>query len=254
MLSNMKIPVISGLILILICGACSTTQSVFNGRIKPMTTEELDTEIRKQEIVFETFAAKAKVDVSSLSSTNSFSVSMAVRSDSMIGLSLRMLGIEGARVRITPDSIEILDRINQEYIPRPISFLKDSLLVDLDYSGLQDLLTGNPIMYDSASLTQEESEAYYILHARNGVYKNTLSLDEGIAIVRMFILDLQTQRSLDMHLGAYEKTAGRRFAMNRQILIHASGDLQANIEFTEVVFDEPFSFSFSVNPKYTRVD
>ena len=246
------------LILFLACAtllpSCKTVGPLFAGKVKPTTAAALDTEIRERIINCETFSAKAKVDVTSLSGSSSFSVSIDIRRDSLIGLSLRVVGVEGARVRITPDSIEILDRVNQQYLPRDYLFLRDSLNLNLSFTDLQNLILGNPLAYDSASLTQGESDEYYILLAQKGVYKNTLTLSTDYAILRMFIEDLYAKRNLTLNYAGYEKIDGRQFALNRNIILNAREDLQADIAFLQVEFDQPFDFSFSINPKYQRID
>ena len=233
--------------------ACGSTGTLFTGKIKPITVEELDRELRAQAITFETFSGKSKVDITSSQGNQSFSAAIDIRRDSLIGISLRLLGVEGARVRITPDSIEILDRLNQVYMPRDYSFLRDSLNLDLNFADLQNLIIGNPVMYDSTTLELGTSEEFYILNASKGVYKNQINMDADFSIVRMFIQDLYAKRNLTLQYAGYEKIDGKRFAFNRNILLDAREDLTANIVFTNVEFDKPFEFSFSVNPKY-RVD
>jgi len=44
--------------------ACGTSHALFSGKIKPMTAEELDKELRSRLIQFETFSSKAKIDLS----------------------------------------------------------------------------------------------------------------------------------------------------------------------------------------------
>lgn len=230
--------------------ACGTSHALFSGKIKPMTAEELDKELRSQLIQFETFSSKAKIDLQSNQGNQSFSASIDIRRDSLIGISLRFLGVEGARIRITPDSIEILDRLNQEYLPRDYTFLRDSLNLDLNFSNLQNLIIGNPVMYDSTTLETVESEEFYILNASKGVYKNQLSMAADFSIVRMFIQDLYARRNLTLLYAEYDKVNGKRFALNRNIKLDAREDLTADVVFTNVEFDAPFEFSFSVNSKY----
>ena len=242
------------IVMIALLSACKTTGPIFGGKIKPLTTEEIRTSAQEREIVFETFSGRAKVDLSAPGLSNSFIASIDMRKDSLIGISLRVLGVEGARVRITPDSIEILDRLNQQYIPRDYSFLRDSFNLNLGFQELQALIVGNPFLYDSATLTRQESEEYYILIASKDVYKNTLTLSPDFDLLRMFIVDLYANRNLTLQYGGYEKIDGRHFALNRNILLNAKENLEAEIEFSDIEFDKPFEFSFSINPKYTRMD
>ncbi len=234
--------------------SCGTTKNIFGGRVKDMSVEEIDMQIKERTVVFNTFSGKAKVDISGKDISQSVSASIDIRKDSVIGISLRVMGVEGARIEITPDSIKILDRLNQQYIPRDFSFLATQFALNTNFSDLQNLLTGNPVYYDHSVLTKGVSDDKYVLFAQKDVYKNTIWLSPGFDILRMFIEDLQSKRTLTLTFDDYQKIQGRSFAFIRTLLIDAENDLSANIEFTKVTFDEPFAFSFTVNPKYERVD
>lgn len=234
--------------------SCKTTKTIFNRNVKPASAYELDDKLKEKAITFTTFTGKAKVDVVAPNMNQSFSAQIDILKDSIIGLSLRVLGVEGARVKITPDSIQIIDRLNQEYLPRSIEFIKTSFNIDADFYDLQDLIVGNPVYYDSAVLSTGESDDKYVLLAEKDVYKNTLWLSSDYDILRMFIEDLIAKRTLTLNYEGYEKIEGRQFAFIRNIFIDAQDDLTAHIEFSKVEFDQPFGFTFNVNSKYKRVD
>ena len=188
--------------------SCKTTQTIFNRNVKPASAYELDDKLEEKKVVFQTFSGKAKVDVASANINQSFSAQIDILKDSVIGLSLRVLGVEGARVKI--------------------------------------LIVGNPVYYDTTALNTGESDDKYVLLAENAVYKNTLWLSPDYDILRMFIQDLIANRTLTLDYDAYEKIEGRQFAFIRNIFIDAQDDLTAHIEFTKVEFDQPFGFTFTV--------
>lgn len=234
--------------------SCGTTQHILGGRIKDTTPAELDAKINERRVQFTTFSGKAKIDVTGKDISQTMNASIDLKKDSVIGISLRLLGVEGARIQITPDSIKILDRINQEYIPRDFSFIEKNFALRINFNDLQNLITGSPLFYDQSTLSLGVSDDKYVLIAQKDVYKNTLWMDGDFEILRMFIEDLYNQRTLTLGYDDYNKIQGQPFAFIRTILIDAQDDFSANIEFSKVTFDEPFEFSFSVNPKYKRVD
>lgn len=234
--------------------SCGTTQHILGGRIKDTTPAELDARINERRVQFTTFSGKAKIDVTGKDISQTMNASIDLKKDSVIGISLRLLGVEGARIQITPDSIKILDRINQEYIPRDFSFIEKNFALRINFNDLQNLITGSPLFYDQSTLSLGVSDDKYVLIAQKDVYKNTLWMDGDFEILRMFIEDLYNQRTLTLGYDDYNKIQGQPFAFIRTILIDAQDDFSANIEFSKVTFDEPFEFSFSVNPKYKRVD
>lgn len=233
---------------------CKTSKSIFGGHIKNTTVEALDKEVEARRPVFKTFSGKAKVDVTGKDMSQSASATIDIKRDSAIGISLRVMGVEGVRILVTPDSVKILDRLNQKYIPRPISYLDSIFALDITFLDLQHLITGEPLFYEAAKVSMGISDDKYVLIAEKGVYKNTVWLSPEFDIMRMFIEDLLHTRTVTLAFDDYQKIQGRSFAFKRTLLIKAQDELSANIEFSKISFDEPFAFTFSVNPKYERID
>lgn len=69
-----------------------------------------------------------------------------IRSDSLIWVSLRMLGFEGARIMMSKDSVWFIDRVNRQYYKGDHQFFQHQFNVDFDYDMLESLLLGNPLM------------------------------------------------------------------------------------------------------------
>ncbi|MBK7037354.1 MAG: DUF4292 domain-containing protein [Bacteroidetes bacterium] len=234
--------------------SCETTKNIFGNKVKETTVEELNTKVLEKHIVYKTFSAKANIDLTGPDLSQSVNAQIDILKDSVIGISLRVMGIEGARVMITPDSIKILDRLNQQYIPRSFSFIETNFSLPITYSDLENLICGNPVFYNNTTLTQGVSDDKYVLFAQKGVYKNTIWLSSEVDILRMFIEDLMNKRTLTLTYAEFDKIEGRQFAFLRTILIDATDDFTANIAFSKITFDQPFEFTFNVNPKYERID
>ncbi len=238
----------------ILVSSCDTTKNVFGNKIKEISTTDLDAKISENTLVYTQFSGKAKIDVTGPGLSQSLSAQIDILKDSVIGISLRVLGIEGARIKITPDSIQILNRLNQQYIPRKFSFIEENFSLPITFSDLQNLIIGNLIFYQDATLTQGASDDKYILFAQKDVYKNTVWLSPDFNILRMFIEDLYNKRTLELTYGDLNKIEGRQFAFIRTLLIDAKDDFTANIAFTKITFEQPFDFPFSVNSKYERID
>lgn len=234
--------------------SCETTKNIFGGKIRSITVEELDTRVAEKNITYKSFSGKANIAITGPNINQSVNAQIDILKDSVIGISLRVLGIEGARVMITPDSIKILDRLNQQYIPRSFSFLENTFSLPVSYSDLENLIIGNPVFYTGATLSLGTSDDKYVLFAQKDVYKNTIWLSADFDIVRMFIEDLMNQRTLSLGYSEFDKIEGRQFAFIRTILIDAKDDITADIAFSKITFDQPFEFTFSVNTKYERID
>lgn len=108
--------------------------------------------LEKNHIDYTWFGTNAKIKVDSEQEKASFAASIRMQKDSLIWIKIRKMNIEGARVKITPETIEIIDRQNGQYLKRPFSFLKEEYGLDISFLQLQELIIGNPILWEEETL------------------------------------------------------------------------------------------------------
>lgn len=238
--------------LFLILSGCRTV-NITGGKIKEISLDEMEQQMLQTQLQYTTFSAKAKVEVINNGGSTNINASIDMQKDIYIGISLRMLGIEGARIFITPDSIKIIDRINQKYYPHDFSYLEESFGVAIDFKTLQDLIAGNLIFYNGTIYPGTPDDEKYVLWANDGAFKNTIWLYPSFHVMRMQIDDLMHPRTMTLENGGYRKVENQTFAFLRQMHLSAVDNFDIGLEFTSLTLDEPVDFSFTVNPKYEVV-
>jgi hypothetical protein len=93
---------------------------------------------------FTSFSAKGRMQLEKPDEKLASSVTIRIKKDSVIWLSIVPgLGIEVARVRITPDTIQVLDRLHKEYMAGNFGLLQKRFNVAANFQMLQALLLGN---------------------------------------------------------------------------------------------------------------
>jgi hypothetical protein len=234
--------------------SCKTTGGVFGNKIRELGVDELHEAISENRLNYTTFSSKSKIDITGPGISQSVSAQIDMVRDTLIGISLRLMGVEGARIKITPDSLHMIDRLNQTYLAKGFSFLSEKFAVDLSFCDLQELIAGNPVYYDSTTLSPGVAADKYVLFSEDTVYKNTIWLTPDFNLSRMFIEDLVRGRTLTLTYAEFDKIEGKPFAFIRTILIEAQEHVSAAIEFNKVTLNEPVVFNFTINPKYTRLD
>lgn len=105
--------------------------------VNGLTIDELYKENNK---IFQWFTSKARINYSSPSQNIQVVAHIKIRRDSVIFLSIQKFGFEGVRILITPNSIQILSRIEKTYMKRDYEFLKINYGVGLNFNDLQNLL------------------------------------------------------------------------------------------------------------------
>jgi hypothetical protein len=216
--------------------------------------------IRKNYINFTSFSAKIDLDYEDADGKK-YNVNAHVRmyKDSVIWISITaILGIEGLRVMITPDSVKLLNKQDKVYMPRSVSFLQEVTALPLDLPTLQDLFLGNPVFLDTNIVSYSKSGTTISLQSNGNFFKNLFTVGEADKLVQTSKLDdIDKLRSRTCYLtySDYEDEKGPdgykvNFSRKRTIHVAEKKKLDIKMDFKQVDFNEKLSFPFSVPKNY----
>ncbi len=213
--------------------------------------------VRGKAIDFTTFSAKIDVDYEDAQGKkyNSVNANLRMYKDSVIWVSITAIfGIEGLRALITPDSVKILDKQNNTYTARSVSYLQEVTALPLDMSSLQQLLIGNPVFLDSNSIiSYNQTEQTISMLSVGSFFKNLFTIDKHNRFVqssKLDDLDESRNRTCYLYYSAYEDKKGVNFPTKRRITVTEKGNLDIKLDFKQYAFNETLSFPFSVPKKY----
>ena len=115
----------------------------------PATPNFITRNMEAHMLDYQWFSAKVATEVQINEEKLSFKTNLRMRKDSIIWMSISpALGIEVARMIVTPDSVKFIDKWNDKYYLGTHEFIEQRTNIDLDFAMLQDLAIGNPILYD----------------------------------------------------------------------------------------------------------
>ncbi|MGY6561395.1 MAG: DUF4292 domain-containing protein [Luteibaculaceae bacterium] len=145
--------------------SCKSKKDIVTKNLPSKSAQKLLEEIEENTLNYEWITLRASVTASINKSTQSFKANVRVKKDSVVWVSiLPALGIEAARLMLTPDSVFFVDKINARYFAGDYRFFKDKFNLEVDYYLFQDLIDATPLDYDKdAVYTLTTDENYYIL-------------------------------------------------------------------------------------------
>jgi len=234
--------------------------------IAPVTNHEKDDSIafikevynqmQGNHLDFSTFSAKIDVDYeNSTGKKYNVNAHLRMQKDSVIWISITaILGIEGMRLYITPDSVKMLDKQNKIYTVRDIAFLHEITGLPLDFGTLQDLLIGNPIFFDSAILNYTKTDKTISLLYENEYIRNLLTVggtDKLLQSSKLEEKSVTKKRMSDLTYSDYENIKEGLFAEKRTINISDTSRINIKMDFKQYEFNEKLSFPFSVPKSYS---
>ena len=207
---------------------------------------------------FQWFSGKAKIKYIDMTQNRSVRTSIAIRRDSMIWMSVSLFGIEGVRVKILPDSVHIINRLEKQYIVKPLSLIEEQFNLPADFSAIQAMLVGNPVIYKESEFTVQIEESQYILQTEKPV-KTAYTINKSTYQLNNLLIKDEKNQTMDMSFQEYAPADEKRnFSFLRDILLTSPGQgakksASVNMAFSKAVFDVPKKMSFRVPKSYKRM-
>lgn len=204
-------------------------------------------------IQYKWFAAKAKVDFQSPQQSINLMANIRIRKDSLIWISFQKLGVEGARVLITTDTIKLIDRMHRQYLAQPLYWLQYQYNISLNYPQLEAFIIGNLSDYQDQDFGVDKDCKTYILTALRDNTRAELRLD-GLNYLVQKILLFNRDGQLQEELSDYQSINNQSISFQRNINIKAkNGDTRADIYVQKVDINVPQRTEFSIPDNYEKL-
>lgn len=238
--------------------ACSSSKKVVSVEDKETARiNELFQKIGEKQLDADWVDAKARLKYEDESFRVGLSSTLRMKKDSLIWASMRKLGFEVARVLVRPDSVFILDRINNEYIAKDLSAIKDYIDIPADFSILQSLILGNLVMFSARAPELEVLEEKFQLTSDQTFLKSAYLIDEEYNLEEMVVEDKRSDQLLEIVFEDYQPVSeNKNFSYLRTLKLKNQTDISAklDVKFSKVEFNIPKNTSFEVPKKYTKID
>jgi Domain of unknown function (DUF4292) len=203
---------------------------------------------------FETCKIKSKVTFNSPKLRQTIPVTIHVKKDSIIWISVSLM-LEVARINITPDTIQILDKLNRKYYSTSFKSLSKMFEFDVDFQILQSALLGNlPIKPNLNDLYFEEAKNFRLSQKRKNVtFENKFDKDN----MKLFLVEAKdsvSKAQMELSFKNYVKESDF-FVPNLIQLLFIGGQNgeKTNIDFEHSKFDfldRNLRFPFNVPKGY----
>lgn len=215
--------------------------------------EKLDA-IGKSQAEFSTIAIKARAALNIDNNSNDVTMNIRIKKDEAIWVSVTAVaGLEVARALITPDSVKILNRLENVYIKKPFSYIYGFTNEQINFGTLQSILVGNTIkefVNDSSELAMRSDQVTLSGTLKSVAY--TILLNGRNKVIHQTLEDDDADQSLMVNYGDFVLVSSQEFpqqvdirsqAVNKSIRIdlrYARVDLNENVE---IPFNVPKRFS-----------
>jgi hypothetical protein len=156
MRKNILTKLICGIALLVFFASCKAKKQLLPATLIPkVMAEELKSDLAKiakinavkqLNTVFNTLSIKATANLNIDNKNNEVNMNIRIRNKEVIWVSVTAIaGLEVARAYITPDSVKILNRLDNIYIKKPFSYIYEFTNDRINFQTLQSVLVGNAI-------------------------------------------------------------------------------------------------------------
>jgi hypothetical protein len=221
--------------------------------VKASTVRQKLAAIRSSQVTFNTFSGKAKTKLDINGNSNDVTLNIRINRDQKIWISITgFAGIEGARAQITPDSIQVINRLQSVYLKKPFSYVYQFAGKQVNFKTVQALLVGNAIpetLNERADISADGNNTVINGNLQDVIYKLLLGAD--LKVTQTNLTNSMAGQTLQVANNTFIKQNDR--IIPSQVDIYSTaGDkkIKASLRYSTVEFDKPLEYPFSIPKSY----
>jgi hypothetical protein len=195
--------------------------------------------------------ARVKVNYETVDKSDNYLANISIDKGKAIYITVRgAMGVIGLKAMITKDSVFLFYPLNKKLEKRPLSYIQEVVKIPFTYATLEDLIVGNPIFIDDASVV-----GYKMFNNKlqvglvGGLFKNLISLSEDntkVLHLKLDDIDVNQHRTCDITYYNHVAFLQDQFPLDRDIAIAAQSRLEIHVEIKDYAFNEPLKYTFSI--------
>ncbi len=228
-------------------------------KVVPIITGELSKTVTIQEIDFEYFQGKARLNFNDGKKEREVKATIRVRKDSVIWMNFSVIGVQGGKALINHDSITIVSTVDKEYFVFDYAELTKRFNFKIDYFVIQAAFLGNLIQKRSASDKVERQATYDLLAQKNGSVSIKNYINASLSkIEKVELTESDTKNSITLNYTNFQVVEDRVFPFNGiiNLFYKTPGGVLNNVitfEYNKAeVGDKELRFPFNIPRKYDR--
>ena len=247
-----------------------------------MNDHKLYRKVVDSSVNYNTFYVKRFSATYSMDGTRkSFKGAIKIVRDSVIWISLSdpIIGIEGARILVTPDSVKFIDRLKKKYYVGTFSYLNRELGLDLDFHALQSILTNSIFQYSKSDnrpftrnfrgkiwdgdyifiSTQDKKIQRKIkkqkIRKLYGTIYQRIAIDPILfRITGVMVKQFESLRRFSVEYSDFKDFGSQKFPQQLNLEVEeAKHLLTCKVKYSKITYNEKLRLSFKISDKYQRI-
>ncbi|MGI4021739.1 MAG: DUF4292 domain-containing protein [Janthinobacterium lividum] len=211
--------------------------------------------IKTRQINFNTFSGKARTHLEINGKGYDVTMNIRVQKGKQIWVSITAIaGIEVARVRITPDSIKIINKLQSAYLKKPFNYVYQYGGRQINYQTVEAIVVGNAVPeFINTDATIAASGGNTIISGilNELAYQTTFGADLKVSSLKL--ANTKANQKLDVNNGEFIQADNRILPSAISINSYQNG-LKADLHYIKAEFDGQLDTPFNEPKGYTLVN
>lgn len=217
-------------------------------------------EIKIDNFEFEYFSSKAKFKYESGAEKTRATANIRIKKDSIIWMNLTPgVGIQAARIKITRDSLVMIDNINKNVLRYSFETLSTEFNFDMNFDLIQSVIIGDlPIVKNSRDIVDKKTDHFLMTQNRDELnIENTIGLNTR-KLEKLKATSTKTNNILDINYEEFKLVDEYAFPHKALILLTYFKDgenrsINIDIEHNRTQIEKkPLKFPFNIPKRYER--
>lgn len=247
---------------ILFLASCKSTEKITKPIIKPtLSSEDIIFEnIRTIDPLFSTMNSKLEIKSKGMS----LGGSIRMKKDSIIWVSITKFGIEGARVKLTKDSVFFINKLYAEAFSGDYNFFSSLLGFKVDFGIIQSFILAKDFdNYDTKGYKIEKNNDNLLIRFENrqtkdislpSLKQNILYNSQESTIIRNYLEIIKNQKSMDVEYSSFVNVQGIKIPSQYNILIPEFAQDKIQIRLSNHNLNQKLEYPFSIPGSYKRIN
>lgn len=210
--------------------------------------------LQQMNTVFKTLSIKAKADLNIDNKSNEVNMNIRMRNNEAIWVSVTAIaGLEVARVYITPDTVKILNRLDNIYIQKPFSYIYEFTNERITFQTLQSVLLGNAMeefISEDTEVNMEGENTSFKTILASMIYNLRVNLQNKAMVNQLS--DLKAGQELLVNYSNFtsvnEQQIPHLVTMNSKA---KSKIISLNLDYLKIEMDTKFELPFRVPERFS---
>ena len=236
--------------------ACGSNKDVATTSLEKYSSKSIVKKVNQNHLDYNWFTAKLNGKIKKNGSDTPVTANLRIRKDSVIWLSVSaLLGIEVARIKITPDSLKLMSRINKTYWTGGFEDIESVYGIPANYEQLEGVLVGQISLEHQKMRSVVTENKYLLFNKSKKENPQSKAWIDSRFLIDKYLLESELEQSLTIHYLDYEKHAQRWVPLKfNLILANIDQQIETNFTYSKVNINTPKKVNFNIPDNYVPMD